>query len=178
MALALLVATALAAIGFLVAAASGLALAGHLGAGAMAGFLVRRHVLLAIPAVLLSLFSQSMVIFYFIGTGRLIKDAAASMSEEKRRMLSRSLRRMKARTSPPATFGMLAAIAVFVVGGWLHTAPPGARSLARLCHIAATFAALACHVWAVAADYPAFVETARLMDGEGLVAARGIEPPT
>ena len=58
--------------------------------------LVTRHVGFAIPAVLFSLFSQSMVIFYFIGTGRLVKDEVASYPEPERRavlMLSAVSRR-------------------------------------------------------------------------------------
>ena len=54
-----------------------------------------RHVAYAIPTVLLSLFSQSMVIFFFIGTGRLIKDEVAALPEAERRKVLGALRGFK-----------------------------------------------------------------------------------
>src|SRR5437764_11598025 len=132
-ALALLLTTALAIAGFLATSAQGFLLAARLTeASPVARGLVGQHVLWAIPAVLLSLFSQSMVIFYFIGTGRLVKDEIAGIGETRKLPILRALRRFKAKTSPPATFAMLAAIATFVLGGWVHTALPGVRPTARL----------------------------------------------
>src|SRR5262249_13541229 len=121
--------------------------------------LVGEHVRWAIPAVLLSLFSQSMVIFYFIGTGRLVKDEVASYPEEMKTRVLAALRRFKARTSPPATFSLLAAVAVFVLGGAVHT-----RALPSWTHLAASVAAVLLHVWAFSAEWKAFGENTRLMD--------------
>ena len=57
----------------------------------------RKHVAYAIPTVLLSLFSQSMVIFFFIGTGRLVKDEIAGYRRGgPPRASSRALRRLQA----------------------------------------------------------------------------------
>ena len=81
MAIALLAGTLLALAGFLLTSVQGFALTAHLAAAhPEARLLVTRHVVYAIPTVLLSLFSQSMVIFFFIGTGRLIKDEVAGFS--------------------------------------------------------------------------------------------------
>ena len=85
MAFALLLTTALALGGFLVTSAQGFFVATGIGSGsAIARALVTRHVGWAIPTVLLSLFSQSMVIFYFIGTGKLVKDEIADLPEAER----------------------------------------------------------------------------------------------
>src|SRR5262249_33135595 len=85
MAFALLLATALAVLGLLATSIQGFVLAAGLAAaGPAARALVGRHVLWAIPAVLFSLFSQSMVIFYFIGTGKLVKDEIAGYPDEVR----------------------------------------------------------------------------------------------
>ena len=82
MAIALLAGTLLALAGFLLTSVQGFALTAHLAAAhPEARMLVTRHVAYAIPTVLLSLFSQSMVIFFFIGTGRLIKDEVAAFPE-------------------------------------------------------------------------------------------------
>lgn len=176
MAIALLTATILALIGFLATSIQGFFVAaGHpsvpaaVGAAgaAAAKLLVRRHVGWAIPTILLSLFSQSMVIFYFIGTGRLVKDEIAGWPEERRRPILAALRRFKARTSPPATFSLLAAIAVFVVGGAVHT-----RALPSWTHLSASVLAVACHAWALGAEWKTFVENHRLMADPGSYAER------
>ena len=164
MAIALLLGTAAAAAGFLVSSAFGFILAFHGPHDPAVRFLVTRHVLYAIPTLILSLFSQSMVLFYFIGTGRLVKDEIAALPEARRLPILRALRRFKAKTSPPATFAMVAGIATFVLGGWVHTAPPGVRSVARLVHLGASVLAVVLHLWALLAEYPVFVENTRLME--------------
>lgn len=168
MAIALLTATVLALIGFLATSIQGFVVAaGHPSApaavasaasAAAAKLLVRRHVGWAIPTILLSLFSQSMVIFYFIGTGRLVKDEVAGWPEERRRPILAALRRFKAVTSPPATFSLLSAIGVFVVGGAVHT-----RALPPWTHLSASILAVAFHAWALGAEWKTFVENHRLM---------------
>jgi hypothetical protein len=172
MALALLLGTAAATAGFLVTSWLGFVLAAHGTHDPMIRYLVTRHVLYAIPTLLLSLFSQSMVLFYFIGTGRLVKDEIGGFSEATRRTILRALRRFKARTSPPATFAMIAAIATFVIGGWVHTAGPSIRSTARMAHLVASAVALLLHAWALFAEYPVFVENNRLMADPARYASR------
>lgn len=157
MAIALLTSTALALAGFLATSAVGFVLAGtH---GTAAGPLVTRHVAVAIPTILISLFSQSMVIFYFIGTGKLVKEEIASFPEKERGAILRALRRFKAKTSPPATFSLLAAIAVFVLGGGVHTS-----ALPGWTHLSAAIVAVVTHAWAIAAEWRTFIENHRLMN--------------
>jgi hypothetical protein len=170
MAFALLLTTAAAAAGFVISSVFGFILASHGPHDPLIRMLVSRHVLYSIPAVLLSLFSQSMVIFYFIGTGRLVKDEIAAYSPERQAPILKALRRFKARTSPPATFSMLSAILVFVVGGWIHTAGPASRAAAHWTHLGASVLALLLHFWALFAEYPVFVENHRLMENPGACA--------
>lgn len=160
MAIALLTATVLALLGFLATSIQGLLVSSHLPGAAFlaARMMVRHHVGWAIPTVLFSLFSQSMVIFYFIGTGRLVKDEIAAWPEERRRPVLAALRRFKARTSPPATFSLLTAIGVFVAGGAVHT-----RFLPPWTHLATSILAVVCHVWALVAEWKVFAENHRLM---------------
>jgi hypothetical protein len=159
MAIALTTATALALAGLLAVSVDGFLVASAIRSAApAAGHLVTRHVGYSIPTVLLSLFSQSMVLFYFIGTGRLVKDEIASYPEADRRPILRELARFKAKTSPPATFSLLTAIAVFVLGGAVHT-----RALPPWTHLAASAAAIATHAWAITAEWKAFGENHRLM---------------
>ncbi|MGH9364805.1 MAG: hypothetical protein ACRD1B_06015 [Thermoanaerobaculia bacterium] len=159
MAVALLVTTVLALAGFLLVSVQGFAVASGLFAGsAAAKALVSRHVGFAIPTVLLSLFSQSMVIFYFIGTGKLVKDETTRLPESLRKIILEALRRFKRQTSPPATFALASAIAVFVLGGAVHT-----RALPAWVHLASSVLAVALHVWALFAESRAFADNHRLM---------------
>jgi hypothetical protein len=160
MAVALLLTTALALAGFLVTSVQGIAVAAGLAASsAAARTLVTRHVGIAIPTVMLSLFSQSMVIFYFIGTGRLVKDETAGYPEADRITVRRVLSRFKRKTSPPATFALLSAIGVFVLGGAVHT-----HALPSWVHLAASVAAVLLHVWAFQAEWRIFGENTVLMN--------------
>ena len=160
MAIALLLTTVLALAGFLATSAQGFLVATALHSAApLAGRLVTRHVGFAIPTVLFSLFSQSMVIFYFIGTGKLVKEEVASYPEGQRRTVLAALRRFKAKTSPPATFALLSAIGVFVLGGAVHT-----RALPPWTHLASSLVAAATHAWALAAEWTTFRENHRLME--------------
>jgi hypothetical protein len=168
MAVALLAGTLLSIVGFLLTSVQGFALAAHLAAADPAArMLVGKHVAYAIPTVLLSLFSQSMVLFYFIGTGRLIKDEIAAYAPAPRRVLLEALRRFKRTTSPPATFALLSAIAVFVAGGAVHT-----RALPSWVHLATSLLAVATHVWALIAEWSAFLENGRLMADPAAYARR------
>ena len=159
MALALLVATALALAGFLATSIQGFAVPSDLiGASAAEKALVTRHISYAIPTVLFSLFSQSMVIFFFVGTGKLVKEEVAGFPEAQRRRVLETLRRFKRETSPPATFALFSAITVFVLGGAVHT-----KALPSWVHLASSVAAVLLHGWALVAERQAFAENARLM---------------
>jgi hypothetical protein len=159
MAIALLAGTLLSIAGFLLTSVQGFALATHLAsAHPEARLLVTKHVAYAIPTVLLSLFSQSMVIFFFIGTGRLVKDEAAPLPQADRQAILSALRSFKRRTSPPATFALLSAIGVFVLGGAVHT-----RALPSWVHLAASLLAVGTHFWALTSEWTAFLDNGRLM---------------
>jgi len=159
MAFALLLTTAMALAGFLLVSVQGFAVASGLSAGGvLAKALVTRHVGYAIPTVLFSLFSQSMVIFYFIGTGKLVKEETARFAETERKVILEALRRFKTRTSSPATFALASAIAVFVLGGAVHT-----RALPSWVHLASSVLAVALHLWALLAESGTFAENHRLM---------------
>src|SRR5262249_53673560 len=94
MALPLLLTTALASVGSPAAGRQGFVLSAQLAQAAPAARpLVGEHVRWAIPAVLLSVFSQSMVISCFIGTGRLVKSEVAGYPEEAKMRVLAALRR-------------------------------------------------------------------------------------
>jgi hypothetical protein len=170
-AIALLLTTVLALAGFLATSAQGFAVAAGLSSPFAAKLLMTRHVGMAIPTVLLSLFSQSMVIFYFIGTGKLVKEEVAGYPDAERSRILRALSGFKRRTSPPATFALLSAIGVFVIGGAAHTqfVPPWT-------HLAASIAAVLVHVWALVAEWRVFGENTALMNDPRAWARRAAGP--
>jgi hypothetical protein len=159
MAVALLLTTALALAGFLATSAQGFAVASAVHSAApLAGHLVTRHVGYAIPTVLFSLFSQSMVIFYFIGTGRLVKDETAGYP---RRTAAKSMRPCGASRRAPRPRHVRAPSprSACLFGGAVHT-----KALPPWTHLASSVAAAAVHAWALAAEWTTFRENHRLME--------------
>lgn len=83
-----------------------------------------QHIFFALATVVLGLFSQSMTMFFFIGTGKEIKDA----SKQDATVVQRT-KAFKAKVFPAATYAMLAIMVTFIMGGgvatgktprWLH----------------------------------------------------------
>lgn len=101
-------------------------------ATAVMGFLATpgqnaQHILFALATVVLGLFSQSMTMFFFIGTGKELKEKAKGGGEEK--AVIQRTRDFKARVFPAATYAMLVLMVTFIMGGgvasrqtpvWLH----------------------------------------------------------
>jgi hypothetical protein len=108
-----------------------LSIAGLIATGVM-GFMaspghVATHILVALVTVVLGLFSQSMTLFFFIGTGRQLKDKAAGKKGEEE--VRQTTRTMSMKISPAATFAMALLMVTFIMGGgvasgktpkWLH----------------------------------------------------------
>ena len=84
------------------------------------------HIITAIVTVVIGLFSQSMTMFFFIGTGKELKDASNQSTEVVQRT-----RAFKSRVFPAAMWAMTAIMITFITGGgvgmgktpvWLHDA--------------------------------------------------------
>ncbi|MEE9562253.1 MAG: hypothetical protein V3W50_04190 [Thermoanaerobaculia bacterium] len=101
----------LAALGLLIAGFQGFSVAGTDG--------LSRHVLLALLASLLLLFSHCWILFYLIGTGKVIKGAVVEYGLDPE-MLDQ-IREFKNQTSPWLLLAMILAIATFVLGGAVVT---------------------------------------------------------
>jgi len=83
-----------------------------------------QHIFYALATVVLGLFSQSMTMFFFIGTGKEIKEAANQDAGVVQRTKA-----FKAKVFPAATYAMLVLMVTFIMGGgvasgktprWLH----------------------------------------------------------
>ena len=84
------------------------------------------HIITAIVTVVIGLFSQSMTMFFFIGTGKELKDA----SDQNENVVS-ATKAFKNRVFPAAMWAMTAIMITFITGGgvgsgktpvWLHDA--------------------------------------------------------
>ena len=101
-------------------------------ATSMAGFLATpghyaQHIFLALGTVVMGLFSQSMTMFFFIGTGKQLKDKVKGAADEPE--VRKATRALAMRVSPIATYAMALLMITFIMGGgvasgktppWLH----------------------------------------------------------
>jgi hypothetical protein len=87
---------------------------------------VATHIIIALVTVVIGLFSQSMTMFFFIGTGKELKEK----SEQDANVVQRT-RVFKSRVFPAAMWAMTAIMVTFITGGgvgmgktpiWLHDA--------------------------------------------------------
>ena len=78
-----------------------------------------QHVLFGFFTTFLVTLTQSMTMFYFIGTGKQIKDLVASLPEGP--ALVQRTKFFKAKVFPPALWAMLFTMATMIIGGGVHT---------------------------------------------------------
>jgi hypothetical protein len=91
-----------------------------------AGPIPTKHILTALVTTVIGLFSQSMTMFFFIGTGKELKDK----SNQDHDVVART-KSFKSRVFPTAMYAMAAIMVTFIMGGgvgtgktprWLHDA--------------------------------------------------------
>ena len=80
---------------------------------------VRQHVLFGLYATFLVTLAQSMTMFYFIGTGKQVKDLVLGHSITEGFVQRTKV--FKARVFPPALWAMLFTMATMILGGGVHT---------------------------------------------------------
>jgi hypothetical protein len=167
MALALTLLSLFTLAGLALATFSGWALSHAVGGNATAA----RHIIVSVPTILFSLFTQSMVLFFFIGTGKLLKEAAGRRPDPAGRdFILRRVRELKMRTSGIATAAPLSALLAGLLGGAVHTG-----RLPSWPHLASAVAALVLHLLAFGKEVVAMAETNRLMDEAATLVPPGVE---
>jgi hypothetical protein len=80
---------------------------------------VSQHILWGFFATFLVTLSQSMTMFYFIGTGKHVKDLVANQPSGNE--FIRRTKVFKAKVFPPALWAMLFTMATMILGGGVHT---------------------------------------------------------
>lgn len=85
------------------------------------------HIVFALVTVVLGLFSQSMTLFFFIGTGKQLKDKVRDTVHDAE--VRGATRALTMKVSPAATYAMFVLMITFITGGgvgsgrtplWLH----------------------------------------------------------
>lgn len=131
-------------------------------ATSLAGFIAApghyaQHIFLALGTVVIGLFSQSMTMFFFIGTGKQIKDRVKGGAHEDE--VKRSTRALAMRVSPTATYAMAALMVTFIMGGGVSTG-----KTPRWLHLTEVIVTIVLFGWAYWVEIQAMQRNAELMD--------------
>jgi hypothetical protein len=78
-----------------------------------------QHVLFGFFTTFMVTLSQSMTMFYFIGTGKQIKDLVAALPSGPQ--IVQRTKVFKAKVFPPSLWAMLFTMATMIIGGGVHT---------------------------------------------------------
>jgi hypothetical protein len=128
-----------------------------LGLGIIGGGDVSRHIAFGIFSTLVTLLAHSMMMFYFIGKGKAVKDAMAEGQ-----LTGDYVRRIAAARKPVFSMGTLAmalTMATAILGASVDT-----RVLPPMIHAAIAYAAIACNLAAAKIEIDALVESSRVVD--------------
>jgi hypothetical protein len=116
-----------------------------------------QHILFALGTAVIGLFSQSMTMFFFIGTGRQLKDKTQGGEHETE--VKAATRRFSMIVSPAATFAMAVLMVTFITGGGVATG-----KTPRWLHDALSLATVVLYARAYWIEVNAVNENARLME--------------
>ncbi|HSP17602.1 MAG TPA: hypothetical protein VLV78_22850 [Thermoanaerobaculia bacterium] len=116
-----------------------------------------QHIMLALTTVVIGLFSQSMTMFFFIGTGKQLKDETKGGQHEAD--VRNATRALTMRVSPIATYAMAVLMIAFIMGGGVSTG-----KTPRWLHDILAFASLAMFMRAYWIEIHAMNESAGLME--------------
>ncbi len=124
---------------------------------------VAHHILTAFPGLVLAVFAHAMTMFYFIGTGRTVKDARADHPGIVAEGDVAETVRYKRITSPLLTFAILMLIAAPISGGPLLFQIRGAGAGWLWIHLAAVGAMLPLQCYAAARSIGIVLQNIRLL---------------
>ncbi len=118
---------------------------------------VAQHIFFALATVVIGLFSQSMTMFFFIGTGKQLKEKTAGGNAEA--AVKQATRAMAMKVSPAATYAMAILMITFIMGGGV-----GSGATPRWLHLTLSAASILLYARAYWIEIRAMDENARLME--------------
>ncbi|HEV7922088.1 MAG TPA: hypothetical protein VGR02_14975 [Thermoanaerobaculia bacterium] len=113
-----------------------------------------QHIFFALATVVVGLFSQSMTMFFFIGTGKEIKEKSNNDAAVVQRTKD-----FKSRVFPAALYAMIVLMVTFIMGGGVASG-----KTPHWLHLALAFATLVMYGRAYWVQIKAMDENARLME--------------
>lgn len=116
-----------------------------------------QHILLALITVLVGLFAQSMTMFFFIGTGKEIKEKVKGALEEP--SVVQQTRSFKSRVFPAAMYSIAVLMITFITGGGVATG-----KTPRWMHLILAFVTVVMYARAYWVQLGAMEENARLIE--------------
>jgi hypothetical protein len=140
----------------IVASVAGIAAAIYLGVAAASQAALAQHISIGIFSTMITLFTHSMMMFYFLGKGKAVREAAAEGG------LSTEFERRIAVARKPvfslALYAMMATMVTALVGASVDT-----RVLPSGVHALLAYACLALNLAAVRAEIKALTESSRVV---------------
>lgn len=116
-----------------------------------------QHMLVALATLLIGLFSQSMTMFFFIGSGKEIKEKINGQVEES--SVVQQTRSFKSRVFPAAMYAIAILMVTFITGGGV-----AAAKTPKWMHLILAFVAVGMYLRAYLVQLRAMDENARLME--------------
>ncbi|HEX6177918.1 MAG TPA: hypothetical protein VF057_06130 [Thermoanaerobaculia bacterium] len=131
-------------------------------ATSIAGFMATpaqaaNHIMFALVTVVIGLFSQSMTLFFFIGTGKQLKDKVKDTANDAE--VRAATRALTMKVSPAATYAMFVLMITFITGGGV-----GSGKTPRWLHDALTIASILMYARAYWVQIQAMTTSANLME--------------
>ncbi|HEY8848234.1 MAG TPA: hypothetical protein VIO12_03010 [Thermoanaerobaculia bacterium] len=118
---------------------------------------VAQHIFFALATVVIGLFSQSMTMFFFIGTGKQLKEKTAGSDAEA--AVKQATRAMTMKVSPAATYAMAILMVTFIMGGGV-----GSGATPRWLHLTLSAASILLYARAYWIEIRAMNENERLIE--------------
>ena len=118
---------------------------------------VANHIIFALVTVVIGLFSQSMTLFFFIGTGKQLKDKVKDTAHDAD--VRAATRALTMKVSPAATYAMFVLMITFITGGGV-----GSGKTPRWLHDALTVASIVMYARAYWIQIQAMTASANLME--------------
>jgi len=118
---------------------------------------VSRHIAFGFVSALITLLAHSMMMFYFIGKGKAVKDAMAEHN-----IAGDFYRRLAAARKPVFGAGSIAMLVTMIAA--ILGASADTRVLPPIVHAMIAYAAIACNLAAVRVEFAALAESSRIVD--------------